>query len=140
MQRFLQRLDVHSVSDAAVKKLDAPLKDTGSELPRALLAYQIAFLHVIEKFGTSARAPLVIDSPNQQDQDPKHIVKMLEFIRDERPPQTQMILGLVDTAGISFGGTEIMLDRKHSLLREEDFAHVGPEVQGFIDRSLESPT
>jgi hypothetical protein len=140
MQRFLQRLDVHSVSDAAVKKLDAPLKDTGSELPRALLAYQIAFLHVIEKFGTSARAPLVIDSPNQQDQDPKHIVKMLEFIRNERPPQTQMILGLVDTAGISFGGTEIMLDRKHSLLSEEDFDQVGPEVQGFIDRSLESPT
>lgn len=138
MLRYLHSLDVHSVSDAAVKKLDAPPKGTGSELPRALLAYQIAFLHVIEKFGTSVRAPLVIDSPNQQDQDPKHLVKMLQFIRDEQPRQTQLILALVDTSGIEFPGTEIVLDRKHSLLAKDDFDQVGAEVQRFIDRSLEA--
>jgi hypothetical protein len=136
MRRFLQILDVHSVSDEAVKKLNAPLKDTGSELPRALLAYQVAFLHVIHKFGTSARAPLVIDSPNQQDQDQTHLVKMLQFIRDECPTDTQLILGLVDTGGITFDGTEIVLDRKHSLLGTEDFDEIGPEIQRFIDRSL----
>lgn len=136
MHRYLRRLDVQSVSDAAMKKLDAPLKDTGSELPRALLGYQIAFLRVIESFGSSVRAPWVIDSPNQQDQDAKHQVRMLEFIRDERPSDAQLILGFVDTAGVDFGGTEIVLARKHSLLGEDEFDEVGGEVQGLLDRSL----
>lgn len=138
MQRYLHALDVHSVSDAAVRKLDAALNDTGSELPRALLAYQVAFLQVIEKYGTSARGPLVIDSPNQQDQDQQHLVKMLQFIRDEVPKDTQLILGLVDTAGITFSGSEIVLDRKHSLLGKDEFEELGPEVQRYIDRSLET--
>lgn len=104
---------------------------------RSLLAEPMAD-RLVDAYGTSARGPLVIDSPNQQDQDQQHLVKMLQFIRDEVPKDTQLILGLVDTAGITFSGSEIVLDRKHSLLGKDEFEELGPEVQRYIDRSLET--
>ncbi len=138
MRFFLNQLDVHSVQDKAIAKVDAAIRDTGSELPRALLAHQMAFFHVVARFGSAALAPLVIDSPNQQDQDDRHLDRVLRFIKDQRPANTQLVLGLVDTAGVDFGGTEIRLDRKYSLLLENEFAEVGGEVQQLVDAALET--
>jgi len=136
MRAFLNALDVHSVQEKAIKKVVGVLRDTGSELPRALLASQVAFFHTIEKYGSAALAPLVIDSPNQQDQDNKHLDRILRFIKDQRPPNTQLILGLVDAPGIDFGGTEIKLETKYSLLQESEFADVGAEIQHLVDAAL----
>lgn len=138
MRRYLYALDVHGVSDSSISRVDAPIRGTGSELPRALLAYQLAILQVIEKYGTSVRAPIVIDSPNQQDQDPRHLERMLQVIKDEHPKESQLVLGLVDTGKFQFGGTEISLDQKHSLLRSDDFDEVGAEMKMLIDLSLQS--
>jgi hypothetical protein len=138
MRLFLNDLDVQSVQDKAIKKVDRTISDTGSELPRALLAQQFAMLHVIKKFGSAAFAPILIDSPNQQDQDDKHLARILRFIRDRRPANSQLILALVDTPGVDFEGQEVVLDKKHSLLQEKDFAEVGNEVQEFIDAALSS--
>jgi hypothetical protein len=138
MRLFLNDLDVQSVQDKAIKKVDGTISDTGSELPRALLAQQFAMLHVIKKFGSAAFAPILLDSPNQQDQDDRHLDRILRFIRDRRPASTQLILALVDTPGVDFGGHEVVLDTKHRLLQEEDFAEVGNEVQEFIDAALSS--
>lgn len=137
MRVFLNQLDVHSVPDRTTMDVNAVIQDTGSELPRAILASQMAFFHVVANFSSSALAPFVIDSPNQQDQDVKHLVRILQFIRDQRPPNAQLVLGLVDTANVDFGGTEVVLDQKYSLLLESEFAEVGGEVQHFIDRALE---
>ncbi|HET8933824.1 MAG TPA: hypothetical protein VFN67_10305 [Polyangiales bacterium] len=136
MQAFLGALDVNGVSEDRIKQVDATLTDTGSELPRALLAYKIAFLHTATEFGTAVPAPLVIDSPNQQDQDEGHLHRILSFIRDRRPPNRQLILGLVDTAGVEFGGKEIELHQKHSLLQEADSDAVRQEVQYYVDLAV----
>jgi len=137
MHFFLNELDVHSVPDKSTTNVNATIKDTGSELPRALLAYQMAFLHVVAKFGSATLAPLVIDSPNQQDQDDRHLARVLRFIKDQRPSDSQLVLALVDTAGVDFEGTEILLDRKYSLLLESEFDEVGGEVQRLVDAALE---
>lgn len=137
MRQFLNELDVHSVSEASITKIENKIRDTGSELPRALLAYQMAVLHVIQRFSSAAFAPLVIDSPNQQDQDVRHLDRILRFIGDRKPAGGQLVLGLVDTGGIDFGGSEIVLNKKYSLLSAEDFRPVGDELQAFVDTALE---
>mgnify|MGYP003444487927 CR=1 FL=1 len=137
MKSFIGALDVNSIDESSFKKVDATITDTGSELPRALLAYKLAFLLTARNFGTAAPAPLVIDSPNQQDQDEVHLDRILSFVRDRRPPQQQLIVGLVDTADIDLGGKTIELKRKYSLLDEGEFENVAAEVQSYIDLALE---
>lgn len=136
MRSYLHQLDALSVKDRAIQRMDAQLSATGSELPRALLAYKVAFLQVARRFGSAAFGPLVVDSPNQQDQDDGHHKRILKFLQTERPEGSQMVLGLVDPVGIDFGGSEIVLDRKNRLLREEEFDSVGAEVTRYIDLAL----
>lgn len=137
MAAFLGRLDVLSVQDA-FPSVDSTYQGTGSELPRALLAYKLGFLRVAEKFSSVVPAPLVIDSPNQQDQDHSHLESLLKFIRDQRPDNTQLVLGLVGSAGVDFGGSEIVLDRDRSLLIGEEFDSVSEEIQRYVDVALEA--
>jgi len=136
MKSFLAALDVNSVSESACKKVDAVIGDTGSELPRALLAYKLAFLHTAQKFGASVPSMLVIDSPNQQDQDAGHLGRILAFLRDNQPAGVQLVLGLVETADVVFPGKVIELNRRYSLLDESEFAEVGEEVEHFVGLAL----
>lgn len=136
MKSFLGALDVNSVSEAACKRVDAVIGDTGSELPRALLAYKLAFLHTAQKFGASVPSLLVIDSPNQQDQDTGHLGRILAFLRDNQPAGVQLVLGLVETADVVFPGKLIELNQRYSLLDESEFAEVGEEVEHFVGLAL----
>ena len=52
---------------------------------RGLLAYYYSILHLMKEHSTAAFCPIIIDSPNQQDQDFVNLKKMLGFIRDKRP-------------------------------------------------------
>ena len=135
---FLNQLDVRTVKDKSIRKVDARIDSTGSELPRALLASNMAFLHVIASYGSAAFAPIVIDSPNQQDQDPEHLSKMLAFIKSERPAGSQLILALVDPGNVAYGGHDVVLDRKLSLLSEQEFSQVAPELQHLVNAALKA--
>ncbi|MGV3628246.1 MAG: ATP-binding protein, partial [Betaproteobacteria bacterium] len=137
MRRYLNALEVNSVSDKVVANVNTQrIKDTGSELPRAILAYQVAYFHVVAKFGAAAVAPLVLDSPHQQDQDIKHRSGIMHFLQDEYLPGSQMILAVVNTDDVKFAGSEITLDRKWSLLLEEEFEVVSERLQPLVDKAL----
>ena len=49
--------------------MDITISETGSALPRALLAYYFTFLKIMNIYSTSTFCPIIIDSPNQQEQD-----------------------------------------------------------------------
>lgn len=115
MSDYLRHLSVTSLSEKDYSRLDFVIKETGSDRPRAVLAYMFAILHLIWESPSSIRCPVVLDSPNQQDQDPENHVRMLEFIRDFRPEDSQLVLFAVDDCGVDFGGEVKVLD-------EEDFA------------------
>jgi hypothetical protein len=99
------------------------------------LAYYFAILHVMTKHSTSTFCPMVIDSPNQQDQDRTNMVRMLNFIRDNRPADSQLILGLVDQFGVEFGGDVIELKNKHQLLSDDDYEELSSELSELVMRS-----
>lgn len=136
MRDYLQKLDVQKLTLESYKNLDCKINISGSDKPRALLAYYYAILHIMKEFTPTTFAPIIIDSPNQQDQDKVSLKKMLEFIRDERVADTQLILGLTDTQGIKFGGKSITLTEKQYLLSKDEFKSVSAEMNVLFSKSL----
>ncbi|CAG1064753.1 hypothetical protein BAC1_00318 [uncultured bacterium] len=136
MRSYLNFLDVKNIEEATLKKIDANIKESGSDLPRALLGYFFSILHVIKANDSALFCPIVIDAPNQQEQDQINIKKMLEFIRDRRPAGSQLILGFVDDYGIDFKGEIISLTEKYSALSRQEYQKVSAEMEFYENANL----
>ncbi len=136
MTSFLKKLDVHSLTPDDYKAIATKIesKETGSSRPRALIAYYFSFFHLMKKYSSSTYCPLLIDSPNQQDQDIEHIDKIMGFINHNQPEGSQMILGLTETYGEDFNCKVIELNEKYSLLQKSEFEEVADEM---IDKQQE---
>ena len=66
--------------------------------------------------GVYAHGPVILDSPHQQDPDPTNRRVVCEFIKSHMPPDSQLILALVDPCGVDFGGSVIeLVDERHML-------------------------
>lgn len=126
MAEFLRKLDVNTLNFEDYSRITAKIEniETGSSRPRALIAYYFAFFHLMQKYSSSAYCPLIIDSPNQQDQDVEHIDKIMEFINSNQPENSQMILGLAENYGVDFDCKTIELTEKYSLLQKDEYDSV----------------
>ena len=82
----------------------------------------------MKKYSSSTYCPLIIDSPNQQDQDIEHIDKIMSFINHNQPDDSQMILGLAETYGEDFDCKVIELNEKYSLLQKSEYEEVANEM------------
>lgn len=131
MGRNLCNLNVSNVSPKSYSRIESGIKETGSDMPRAILAYNFAILATIAKHGTSVMCPIVIDSPNQQDQDVKNYDGILRFIRDNIPSGSQSIIGLVDDYNINFGGDVIIMGEKLHALSLREYDEIAAELKPF---------
>ncbi|MDQ0228856.1 chromosome segregation ATPase [Metabacillus malikii] len=136
MKSFLLKLDVHTMSEKSYKSILSSISESGSGLPRALLAYYYSILHTMKKYSTSTFCPIIIDSPNQQDQDEENLKKMMEFIFNEQPEGSQLILGLVELGEFDFEGEVIELTEKYHLLQGEHYEKISKEIRRLLDKSL----
>jgi hypothetical protein len=82
----------------------------------------------MKKYSSSTYFPLVVDSPNQQDQDIEHIDKIMNFIQGNQPDDSQLILGLAETYGVDFKCKTITLTEKYSLLQKNEYDDVYDEI------------
>ncbi|MCW0374265.1 hypothetical protein [Xanthomonas sacchari] len=130
LKSFAQALSV-SFPDEFLGSLTAKLNETGSDRPRAILAYAYAILRLVWETEDAVRCPIVLDSPKQQDQDDINHIKLLEFIRDERPSDSQLILFLVDDAEVDFGCKPLVLDKKNSLLSAGEYEQTSDLIRSW---------
>jgi hypothetical protein len=138
MKKNLDALEVKSLSTDAYKGVISKVNDTGSSLPRALMAYYFAIFETMRKYSTSAFCPLVIDSPNQQAQDKGHIDTIYEFIKQSQPKDVQMILGLEDLYNIEFDCPIVELKDKLSLLNKGEYEEVEELLNPFYRQILQN--
>lgn len=136
LRKNTMKLGVHSLDDSVYKNITPSIEESGSDLPRAILAYFFTSLDAIEKNGNATYFPIIIDAPNQQEQDETNLQKILEFIRDNRPENKQLILGLVDSRGVKFGGKTRVLNKKYSVLSEEYYQQGSDEIRQFESANL----
>lgn len=136
LRRYLTRLNVRTLQDSVYKKVNPTIKESGSDLPRALLAYHFGILQLIYERSTSAFCPIVIDSPNQQDQDDLNLKNIYKFIRNSKPKNSQLVLAMVDPNEVDFGGTVIELKDKYSVLQKDAYEIVANEMRPLTDASM----
>ncbi len=140
LKTFLEELNVNpeKISETLFKRIDSRINEQGSNLPRALLAYYFAFLHVMNTFSTSTFCPIVVDSPNQQEQDEENRKAIMNFINNNQPENSQIILGLVDDidTDVLDGHTILLEDDKYSLLKESYFEEVSDELFPIIEKVI----
>lgn len=133
---FALQLEVPTLPDSFFKSLHANPPETGSDQPRALLAYYYAFVHTVREFSSALTAPLVIDSPVQQDQDPANAQRVIQFALDNVPPDMQLVLGSVRLHGANYAGERVELVDKRRLLRAEEYDDVHAEIEPLLNRLL----
>lgn len=131
MEQLLEQLEVKNIKSSAYNRMDAQVSESGSDLPRAILAYVLALSKTIKEFGNSTFCPLVIDSPRQQDQDVENWRGMLHCIRDQRP-EGQLVLALVDDLDVDFGGDVIELREKQYVLERRAYDRAMDELSPLI--------
>ena len=136
MSKHLRTLKVLKLEEKTYSKLNCKIKETGSDLPRGLLAYYFAFLQTVNKYSTCAFCPIVIDSPKQQDQDQGNYKKIINFLVDNQPEDSQMIIGLVDTADIDLPGKKISFNVKYHALKKSQYKRAIAEVRNLLDARL----
>jgi hypothetical protein len=95
MSDFLRALNVRRIDFDSASKIVRKVNDTGSDQPRAVLAYHLALMKTVFQFSSALTAPLIIDSPNQQDQDATNVAAMIALIISSRPENGQTILATV---------------------------------------------
>ena len=128
MASNLRKLEVRNLSEDDYKRIDCTIKETGSDLPRAILAYTFSILRLAREYGTATFCPIIIDSPRQQDQDEENHIRMLNFVKYERPEGSQLVLCLVDDGDVDFGGDVIELDEEDYVLSEASYGDVSGEI------------
>jgi hypothetical protein len=136
MKQYLFHLDVHSLKESSYKEVTSTIKETGSALPRALIAYYFSILQVMKEYASSVYCPIVIDSPNQQAQDKNNLIGILNFIKKHQPEGSQLVLGLEEDLGIDFGCKIIELKEKYSLLQKSEFNSVYTELKPFLNVAI----
>ena len=91
----------------------------------------------MDKYSTSTFCPIVIDSPNQQEQDGENRKAIMSFITKNQPVNSQIIIGLVDDIDTSNNEYTILLENdKYSLLKESFFNEVNEEIHPIIENGI----
>lgn len=108
----------------------------GSEGPRGIIAYYYAFLHTARKYSSSAFCPIVIDAPNQQGQD--DMKRIMRFIIDKRPYNSQVIVATEDLFGLTDNDADIVHvgRRRNQLLNEEQYEEVSDIVRPYLGQLI----
>lgn len=133
----LRQLNVHSLDEKYYKRIDSSIQESGSAMPRALMAYYYSILNIIKKYGSSAFCPIIIDSPNQQGQDKENLPRLINFIIDKQPKESQLILGLEEIPEGHTNEYIIELMEERSLLQADEYEEVLDEIKPYLKEIIE---
>jgi len=120
-ESLISELNLGKVKLDELVNVKQQVNENGAELPRSILAFQLAFLRTISESQGKTQFPLIIDAPNQQEQDPENLESILASINSSLPSGTQTILGLVDNANVEMEGTTHVFTEQYSILSESEY-------------------
>lgn len=137
MKQFLSQLDLreHDDSNYTEPTMVPEKKVNGSRVPRTVLARYYSLLWTMHEFSENyAACPIVIDTPNQQDQSDLNLESIYKFIFENKPSENQLILATRDNKGIVPSDTDysiIHLDDEFGALEENQFDEVNSVLENM---------
>jgi hypothetical protein len=100
LSKYIKMLDAEAVN---LSEINTPLdynkiiKEGGAaEGVRAILAYYLTVFTLVEKYGNEIKSPLVIDTPNQQEQSHTNYDKIVALLTNEFSDDTQVIMSAME--------------------------------------------
>lgn len=135
MAQYMRVLNVLNADNDAVSKISGRIIETGSEQPRLLLAYVLALDATIRKHSTAFAAPLVIDSPVQQEQDMTNAPAIIKLVTSPRPHDGQTIIGTISLHGNIVDPDHLrVFAEKGSVLSKEEYEPVYSRISPLLER------
>lgn len=105
LTKHIKLLDTEAVN---LSEINSPLdynkviKEGGAaEGARAILAYYLTIFSMVEKFGNEVKSPLVIDTPNQQEQSHTNYEKIVALLTDDLLTENQVIMSAMENEQLS---------------------------------------
>lgn len=137
MQKNVIALNLDNMRPSEYERIFGKINQTGSDQPRAVLAYMYAFHDTLREYSSSPRCPLIIDSPLQQEQDAENSQAIFKFIFDNTPEDSQLILGTVSTLGVEAPDCKVIeFTEKYSMLRKEEYDSTAQMFRPYLDGLL----
>ena len=136
-KELLAVADVVEFSNVDSWKLNKRPSDSGSPGPRSVVAYYGALWSVMQGPDATLPSPIVIDSPNQNAQDRKHLERVMGLLAEKTPANAQVILCAEDPSETFQPDLVVELERERALLEESQFDEVASRVFPLIERALE---
>lgn len=131
---YLDKLKAVGVNASSITSPENHSKVAASggaaESTRAMLAYYISIYNLIDKYGEQVLCPLVIDTPNQQEQAEKHYDSIVSLLLEELPKSSQLFVCSMDSSKLKRLKDKakiIYLGEEHSLLSNKYFERISRE-------------
>jgi hypothetical protein len=128
--------DVPEFSNADTWKLSKRPTDSGSPGPRSVVAYYGALWTVMKSPDSFLPSPIVIDSPNQNAQDRKHLERVMGMLASKTPANAQVILCAEDPSDAFRPDQVIQLERERALLESSQMDDVSARVLPLVERAV----
>ena len=134
MRNTLRKLGLARSESPKHYSLGGRVKTTGSNIVKMLIAYTYAYFYVMMKHDCPVFAPIVIDEPKQNGLDDNGFSSIIDFIINNRPEDSQLILSLTDSELIllSKDYNPIMLHSGQDVMNEDEYKGVKDEIEELI--------
>lgn len=135
-KELLAIADVVEFTNIDSWKLNKRPSDSGSPGPRSVVAYYGALWSVMQGPDASLPSPVVIDSPNQNAQDKKHLERVMGLLAGKTPANAQVILCAEDPSDAFQPDMVVELVRERALLEESKFGEIASRVLPLVERAV----
>lgn len=96
LNNYVETFGAESINFSEIKSpldYNKIIREGGAaEGTRAILAYYLTIFSMVLKFSSEIASPLIIDTPNQQEQSDFNYSKIVDFLANEIPQTTQVFL------------------------------------------------
>ncbi|MBI3727329.1 MAG: hypothetical protein HY254_03230 [Burkholderiales bacterium] len=117
-------------------KLNKRPTDSGSPGPRSVVAYYGALWSAMRGSDSSLPSPVVIDSPNQNAQDKKHLERVMGILASKTPENAQVILCAEDPSEVFKPDLTVDLLRERALLETSQFEGIAYRVIPLAEQAI----
>lgn len=117
----LTTLNVVDISENELKKFKTHFDSGGNDLPCAIIAQIFALYSVSSKHSETVSAPIVLDAIFQQEPAKDKINTIWNFVIDDQPANSQMIISTTEMHNREVEGKVIRLTQEKGLLTSEGF-------------------
>ncbi len=118
--------------------INGKINISGSNVPKYIMAYNYALLSVMSRRTCPIIAPLVIDGPKQNGIEQESLNKILKFIIENRPIDSQLVISLTEDehVGNISGAQYIHLSSDKNVLNSDEFMSVKYEVENLLVKNF----